>query len=57
MYNPQPDLVMKMFSEFQTKNRDYISNGYLDWEILEIPHPKYGIIYQPVPVIVVDYKW
>jgi hypothetical protein len=58
MWNPKPELIMKMYQDILIRHEGNISSAYLDWEVLELIHPGYDKkIQQPVPLMVVDFMF
>ena len=57
MWNINPDKLFKMFTHMCDKHRGEMHSAYLDWEIVEVTHPKYDSkIQQLVPLVVIDFK-
>ncbi len=53
----QPEKVFKMFESMCNRHKGEMLSAVLDWEILEISHPRYeGKIQQVVPLLVIDFK-
>ncbi len=57
--HPDAERIAKMFDDTVRKYWRSSTGMYLDWEVKEVPEARApdGVIYQLVPVMMVEFKW
>ena len=57
MWNVDPAKILNMFQHMCDRHKGDMHSAYLDWQIMQLYHPRYNEkIDQIVPLIVIDYK-
>ena len=57
MYDPQLDMVCRMFAELNHRYAGRMHSSALDWQVIKLVHPRYDEpIDQLVPLVLIDWK-